>query len=158
MMAARLSRLLELLRLCIRPDHTRTRASSCSHRRRRPTARSRAIALQPLRTGQSRARLTAPPTLRETARLSRLLELLRLCIRPDHTRTRDSSCSHRRRGPTARSRANRKEQWLVKWKGYGEDRNTWEPLENLLLEWVQKRAEEVKCKAIEYKEKHGRWP
>jgi len=23
------------------------------------------------------------------------------------------------------------EQWLVKWKGYGDDRNTWEPWENL---------------------------
>jgi len=31
----------------------------------------------------------------------------------------------------------RKEQWLVKWKDYGHDRNTWEPWENLLTEDVQ---------------------
>jgi hypothetical protein len=30
----------------------------------------------------------------------------------------------------------RKEQWLIKWQGYGEDRNTWEPKEHLLEEWV----------------------
>ena len=27
-------------------------------------------------------------------------------------------------------------QWLVQWKGYGEDRNTWEPWDNLLTEEV----------------------
>ena len=33
----------------------------------------------------------------------------------------------------------RKEQWLVKWKGYGDDRkrNTWEPWEHLLTEAAQ---------------------
>ncbi|KAJ1625024.1 hypothetical protein T492DRAFT_1042882 [Pavlovales sp. CCMP2436] len=25
----------------------------------------------------------------------------------------------------------RQEQWLIKWKDYGEDRNTWEPLAHL---------------------------
>jgi hypothetical protein len=38
----------------------------------------------------------------------------------------------------------RKEQWLVKWKHYGEDKNTWEPKENLLEDWVREQAEEVK--------------
>jgi len=33
-----------------------------------------------------------------------------------------------------------KEQWLVKWKDYGHDRNTWEPWENLLTEDVQQLA------------------
>ena len=28
----------------------------------------------------------------------------------------------------------RKGQWLVKWKGYPEARNTWEPWDNLLLD------------------------
>jgi len=51
----------------------------------------------------------------------------------------------------------RKEQWLIKWKGYGEDRNTWEPKENLLLESILKRAEEVKVKAVEHHGRTGRW-
>eukprot|EP00967_Tisochrysis_lutea_P132152 scaffold230447_cov46-Tisochrysis_lutea.AAC.1 len=41
----------------------------------------------------------------------------------------------------------RQEQWLVKWKGYGEDRNTWEKWENLLDESVKARALELKLKA-----------
>ena len=36
------------------------------------------------------------------------------------------------------------EQWLVKWKNYGEDRNTWEPWENLLTPEVQAEAKQVK--------------
>ena len=51
----------------------------------------------------------------------------------------------------------RKEQWLIKWQGYGEDRNTWEPKENLLLASIQKRAEEVKVKAVEHHGRTGRW-
>ena len=51
----------------------------------------------------------------------------------------------------------RKEQWLIKWQGYGEDRNTWEPKENLLLASIQKRAEEVKLKAVEHHQRTGRW-
>ena len=51
----------------------------------------------------------------------------------------------------------RKEQWLIKWQGYGEDRNTWEPKEHLLEEWVQQQAEEVKQKAVERHERTGRW-
>ena len=43
----------------------------------------------------------------------------------------------------------RQEQWLVKWKDYGEDRNTWEPMENLLEDWVKECAAEVKRKALE---------
>lgn len=41
----------------------------------------------------------------------------------------------------------RKEYWLIKWKGYGEDRNTWEPWDNLLEEWVQDSAREVREQA-----------
>ena len=48
-------------------------------------------------------------------------------------------------------------QWLIKWKGYGEDRNTWEPKEHLLEEWVQRQAEEVKQRAVERHKHTGRW-
>jgi hypothetical protein len=37
----------------------------------------------------------------------------------------------------------RQEQWLIKWKGYGEDRNTWEPLAHLSDD-VQVDAQRVK--------------
>jgi len=42
----------------------------------------------------------------------------------------------------------RKEQWLVKWKNCGEDRNTWEPWENLLTTEAQVEAEQVKAAAL----------
>ena len=32
------------------------------------------------------------------------------------------------------------EQWLVKWKGYAEDRNTWEKWDNLLTPAVEAEA------------------
>lgn len=38
----------------------------------------------------------------------------------------------------------RKEQWLVKWKGYAEYHNTWEPWENLLTEEARAEALQVK--------------
>ncbi|KAJ1635755.1 hypothetical protein T492DRAFT_862785 [Pavlovales sp. CCMP2436] len=37
----------------------------------------------------------------------------------------------------------RPEQWLIKWKEYGEDRNTWEPLAHLSDD-VQVDAQRVK--------------
>ena len=40
------------------------------------------------------------------------------------------------------------EQWLIKWRGYGEDRNTWEPWENLLTVEVQVDACKVKENAL----------
>ena len=40
----------------------------------------------------------------------------------------------------------RKGQWLVKWRGYPEARNTWEPWENLLLDCcVEAKAEGKDC-------------
>ena len=36
------------------------------------------------------------------------------------------------------------EQWLVQWKGWGEERNTWEPWEHLLTPEVQGEAKQVK--------------
>ena len=51
----------------------------------------------------------------------------------------------------------RKEQWLVKWKGYGEDHNSWEPKENFLQDWVLKQADEVKARALEHHSRTGRW-
>lgn len=41
----------------------------------------------------------------------------------------------------------RKEQYLIKWMGYGEDRNTWEPLEHLSDE-VKEQAARVKERAL----------
>lgn len=36
------------------------------------------------------------------------------------------------------------EQWLLKWKGYGPDRNTWEPWEHLITEQVEGEARQVR--------------
>eukprot|EP00966_Prymnesium_polylepis_P104247 2414242-Prymnesium_polylepis.1 len=35
------------------------------------------------------------------------------------------------------------EQWYVKWKGFGDDRNTWEPWANLLTPEFQSEAKAV---------------
>ena len=40
------------------------------------------------------------------------------------------------------------EQWLVKWRDYGEDHNTWEPWANLLTDTVQDEARKVKAEAL----------
>ena len=40
------------------------------------------------------------------------------------------------------------EQWLVKWKDYGEDRNTWEPWENFLNDEVRSEARAARTAAL----------
>ena len=40
------------------------------------------------------------------------------------------------------------EQWLVKWKGYGEDHHTWEPWENLLSSDVEAEARVVRTASL----------
>ena len=42
----------------------------------------------------------------------------------------------------------RKDQWLVKWKGYPESHNTWEPWEHLLTPEAQAEAQAVKEAAM----------
>ena len=44
------------------------------------------------------------------------------------------------------------EQWLVKWKGYGEDRNTWEPWHNLYTDDAQAEAVKVREAALPHNE------
>ena len=40
------------------------------------------------------------------------------------------------------------EQWLVKWKDYGEDRNTWEPWDNFLNDDVRSEAKAARTAAL----------
>ena len=47
------------------------------------------------------------------------------------------------------------EQWLVKWKGYGDDRNTWEPADNLLSSQVQAEAVQVREAALQPRTQAG---
>ena len=44
------------------------------------------------------------------------------------------------------------QQWYVKWKGYGDDRNTWEPWENLLTPELQAEAKAAKEAALPHDE------
>ena len=47
------------------------------------------------------------------------------------------------------------EQWLVKWKGYEEDRNTWEQWDNLLMREVQSEAVDVREAALQPRTQAG---
>ena len=47
------------------------------------------------------------------------------------------------------------EQWLVKWKDYGEDRNTWEPQANLLTLQVQADATQAREAALQPRTEAG---
>lgn len=40
------------------------------------------------------------------------------------------------------------EQWLVRWKGYDEDRNSWEPVENFTTDAVLREAASVRYAAV----------
>ena len=81
-----------------------------------------------------------------------LLQLPSLCCIPPHT-----LCTHTHTHLCCRApplcctqyRVNcRVEQWLIKWKDYGEDRNTWEPWDNLLTEEVRQEASRIKDAAL----------
>lgn len=44
------------------------------------------------------------------------------------------------------------EQWLVKWKDYGEDRNTWEPWDNFLNDEIRSEARAARTAALPHTE------
>jgi hypothetical protein len=44
------------------------------------------------------------------------------------------------------------EQWLVKWRDCGEDRNTWEPWENFLNDEVRREAQAARTTALPHTE------
>ena len=47
------------------------------------------------------------------------------------------------------------EQWLVKWKDYGEDRNTWEPWDNFLNDEMRSEARAARTAALPRTEASG---
>ena len=54
----------------------------------------------------------------------------------------------------------RKEQWLIKWQGYGEDRNTYGSPRSIC--WrsgcsSKQRRSSIKQKAVEHHQRTGRW-
>ena len=47
------------------------------------------------------------------------------------------------------------QQWLVKWKGYDADRNTWEPFDNLMTPEVVEEATKVREAALQPRTHEG---